>query len=62
MGIQEELARSWELSERQEEILQDLVDQTKASSDAMELFTWGECFLRNWEMGKVEGLDEIEMC
>jgi len=30
-GIQEELVRIWESSERMEDVLQDLVDQTKAS-------------------------------
>jgi len=39
MGIWEEMVMIWEFSERQEDILQDLVDQTKALSDAMELFT-----------------------
>src|SRR5882724_1652932 len=56
----EEMARIWESSERTESILQELVDQTKASSDAMELFVQGECFLRTWEMGKLEGAEEVE--
>ena len=37
-GFQEEMAQIQESSERMEDILQDLVDQTKASSDMMELF------------------------
>src|SRR5882724_4374488 len=56
----EMMARIWESSERMEGILQKLVDQTKASSDAMELFVWGEHFLRTWEMGKPEGSEEVE--
>ena len=59
-GFQEEMARIWESSERMEDILQVLVDQTKASLDMMELFMWGKCFLRTWEMGKLEGLEEVE--
>jgi len=50
-----ELVWIWESSERWEEVLQDLVDQTKASLDVMELFIWGEYFLRFQEMGKPEG-------
>jgi len=38
-----------------------LVDQTKASSDFLELFMWGERFLQIWEMGKLEGSEEVEM-
>jgi len=34
--------------------------QTKALSASLELFTWGEHFLRVWEMGKLEGLEEME--
>ena len=56
----EEMARIWESSKRTEGILQELVDQTKASSDMMELFVWGEHFLRTWEMGKLEGSEEAE--
>jgi len=26
----------------------------------MELFIWGEHFLRTWEMGKLEGPEEVE--
>ena len=50
----------WEPSGRTEDILQDFVDQTKASLDTMELFTWGEYFLRTWEIGKLEGKEEVE--
>jgi len=59
-GFCEEMARIWESSERTEGILQELVDQTKSSSDALELFVQGEHFLRTWEMGKPEGLEEAE--
>ena len=61
MGIWEEMVKIQESSERQEDILQDLVNQTNASSDAMELFMWGECFLRALEIGKPEGSEEVEM-
>ena len=54
------MARIWEPSERMEDILQDFVDQTKDSSDTMELFTQGKHFLRTWEMGKPEGPEEVE--
>ena len=53
-GFRKEVARIWESSERMEGILQELVNQTKASSDVMELFVWGEQFLRTQEMGKLE--------
>ena len=43
-----------------EDILQELVNQTKASLDVMELFTCGEHFLRSQEMGKLEGQEEVE--
>jgi len=43
-----------------EHIPQDLVNQTKASLDVMELFVQGEHFLRTWEMGKLEGQEEVE--
>ena len=60
MGIWEEMVKIQESSERQEDILQDLVNQTKASLDAMELFMWGEHFLRVLEMEKLEGPGEVE--
>jgi len=56
----EEVARIWESSERMEGILQELVNQTKASLDVMELFVQGECFLRTQELGKPEGPEEVE--
>jgi len=59
-GIWEELVRIWESSERMEDVLQDLVDQIKASLDTMEVFAWGEHFLRIWDMGKLEGKEEVE--
>jgi len=40
VGIREELVQIQILSERCEDVLQDLVNQTKASSDVLELFTW----------------------
>ena len=50
-SFHEEMDRIWESSERMENILQELVNQTKASSDEMELFMQGEHFLRprRWE-------------
>jgi|SRR5882724_2250658 len=60
MGIREECAMIQESSERQEEILKDLVNQTNSSSDAMELFMQGEHFLRVWDMGNPEGPEEVE--
>ena len=59
-GFHEEVARIQESSKRMEGILQELVDQTKAYSDMMELFVWGECFLRTQEMGKPEAPEEAE--
>ena len=49
-----------ESSKRLEELLQELVNQTKASSDSMELFMQGEHFLMIHEMGKLEGPEEAE--
>jgi len=43
-GIREELVHIWELSERWEEVFQDLFDQANASSDEMELFAWESTF------------------
>ena len=56
----EEVARIWESSKRTAGILQELVNQTKASSDTMELFVQGEHLLRTQEMGKLEGPEEAE--
>jgi len=42
VGFRKEVARIQESSKRTEGILQELVDQTKASSDVMELFVWGD--------------------
>src|SRR5882724_2102526 len=60
----EEMARIWESSKRTEGILQELVDQTKASSDMMDLFLQSEHFLRTQErtqeIGKPEGSEEVE--
>jgi len=52
----EEMARIWESSKRMENILQDLVDQTKASLDAMELFMRGEFFPKDLGDGKTGGV------
>src|SRR5882724_9478827 len=46
-----EQARLRESMERQEDLLEELVANTKVIADAMDLFTWGECFLRVREMG-----------
>ena len=54
------MLRIQESSKRTEDILQGLVDQTKASSDTMEQFVWGEHFLRIQEIGKPEGQEEVE--
>jgi len=35
--------------------MEELVSNTKVIVDAMDLFTWGECFLRVLEMGRLEG-------
>jgi len=59
-GFHEEMARIWESSERIEGVLQELVAQTKASLDAMELFVCGEHFLRTQEMGKPAGSEEAK--
>jgi len=61
-SFHEEMARIWESSKRMENILQELVDRTKASLDAMELFMQGECFLKTWEMGKPEGQRRQSVC
>jgi len=47
--------------ERQEALMEELVLNTKVIMDAMDLFTQGEYFLRVWEMGKLEGLEEAEL-
>jgi len=49
-----EMVRICESSERRENILQELVNQAKASLDTMELFMQGKHFLRTQEMGKPE--------
>ena len=41
-----------------EELLEELVSNTKVIADAMDLFTWGECFLRVREMGRPEGPED----
>jgi len=59
-GIWDELVQIQKSSERTEDVLQELVDQTKAYSDVMELFVSGEHLLRIWKMGKPEGQEEVE--
>jgi len=60
VGFHKEMPRIQESSKRTENILQELVNQTKASSDVMELFVHGEHFLRTQERGKPEGSEEAE--
>jgi len=55
-----EQARLQESTERQEDLLEELVANTKVIADAMDLFTWGECFLRVREMGRPEGPEGTE--
>ena len=56
-----EKAQLWESAEQQEELMEEMVSNTKVIADAMDLFMQGECFLRVWEMGKPEGLEETEL-
>ena len=56
-----EQARLWESVEWQEALMEELVSNTKVIADAMDLFTWGECFLRVREMGKLGGPEETEL-
>ena len=56
-----EQAGLWESAEWQEDLLEELVANTKVIADMMDLFTWGECFLRVWEMGRPEGPEGTEM-
>ena len=37
------------------------MSNTKVIADAMDLFMWGECFLRVWEVGRPEGPEENEL-
>jgi len=41
-----------------EEFLEELADWTKGMAKSIELFTWGEHFLRVWEIWKLEGPEE----
>jgi len=50
-----------ESTEWQEALLEEMVSNTKVIVDAMDLFMQGEHFLRVWEMGKPEGLEESEL-
>src|SRR5882724_5906375 len=47
--------------EWQEALLEEMVSNTKVITDAMDLFTKGEQFLRVLEMGKLEGPEESEL-
>src|SRR5882724_11900709 len=47
--------------EWQEALMEEMVLNTKVIADTMDLFTQGECFLRVWEMGKLEGPEEAEL-
>ena len=60
VGIWKELVGIRGSSEQTEDLLEELADQVKGAMDSIELFTWGEHFLRVWEMGKPEGLEEVE--
>src|SRR5882724_9669145 len=51
----------WESEEQQEELLEELVCNTKVIMDAMDLFMRGEHFLRVREMGRPEGPEGTEM-
>jgi len=53
-----EQAGLWESVEWQEELLENLVSNTKVIMDAMDLFTQGEHFLRVQEMGRLEGPED----
>src|SRR5882724_9800246 len=50
-----------ESTERQEALMEEMVSNTKVIVDVIDLFTWGEWFLRVWEMGKPEGPEEAEL-
>src|SRR5882724_12595513 len=56
-----EQAQLWESAEQQEELLEELVFNTKVITGAMDLFTCGEHLLRVQEMGRLEGLEETEL-
>jgi len=58
VGKQAQLRES---AERQEAFMEEMVSNIKVIADVMDLFTWGEHFLRVWEMGKQEGLEESEL-
>src|SRR5882724_4008707 len=47
--------------EQQETLMEELVSNTKVIADVMDLFMWGEHFLRVREMGKPEGPEETEL-
>src|SRR5882724_6560354 len=51
----------WESAEQQEELLEEMVSNTMVIADAMDLFTWGEHFLRVREMGRLERPEKSEM-
>jgi len=55
--------KAWlrESTEWQEALLEEMVSNTKVTTDAMDLFTQGERFLRVREMGRLEGPKEAEL-
>src|SRR5882724_7415024 len=56
-----EQVRLRESAERQEALMEEMVSNTKVITDVMDLFMWGEHFLRVREMGKLEGPEEAEL-
>ena len=56
-----EQARLQESAEWQEELLEELVSNTKVIVDMMDLFMWGEHFLRVLEMVRPERPEETEL-
>src|SRR5882724_3708582 len=56
-----EQARLWESTEWQEGLLEELVSNTRVIADVMDLFMWGEHFLRVLEMVRPERPEETEL-
>src|SRR5882672_8977997 len=64
-SLVEDRAEKWKSERRQEKLMQDLIDQVKSGADSLELFAWGDHFLRTREMGKLEGAEvetELRPC
>ena len=57
-GIWKEMESLQYLLERVEGWLEELLDHSKLRLDAMELLTCGKCFLRVWEVGKLQWPEE----